>query len=238
MIDQAGLGPEVVHPGVVHRWRGLSCGASPSPSRVLRMSVHRRTTRTTRRPAGWALLTGAALVLTGCTDDPAPTPIPSDAATSTETAPATPDPTEDPAPQPPERPAAMDGTDEEAAKAAAGYFLELYTYTLQSGDAMLWQSISDPECSTCSTVSEDVATTSAEGDRIEGGAITWKGAPVVTSIGDSGLREVRGTAVQSERTYVSDGGRTSETFALEELDLSVFVLDTGQWTLFEMSVAE
>ncbi|MBI9114716.1 DUF6318 family protein [Sanguibacter suaedae] len=198
------------------------------------MSVHRRTTRTTRRPAGWALLTAAVLVLTGCTDDPAPTP--SDAATtSTEAAPTTPEPTETPAPQPPERPAAMNGIDEEAAKAAAGYFLELYTYTLQSGDLTAWSEASGPSCNFCTKVTEDVAEEQRRGERTTGGVIAWNEEPAVTRVEGTRAYEVQFDADQAEGYVLDPGGQIIQTFSPGPLEIHAFVYKEEEWVLYDMS---
>lgn len=70
---------------------------------------------------------------------------------------------------PPERPAAMDEPTTDGAIAAATYVLDVYTYTVNTGDVDLWQSVTLPSCSFCAGVSADVEARNAEGQRIVGG---------------------------------------------------------------------
>lgn len=133
----------------------------------------------TRRGMLIAVL-AACLAVSGCAEDGGGDDPPPDSAppTSQETSPspepspidAEPTPERTPWPEP-VRPAAMDRDDIEGAKAAAVYFMELYTYVYVSGDLAAWNEMSHPECQFCSGASESILELIGSGGRSEGGGL-------------------------------------------------------------------
>ncbi|MCC2314194.1 DUF6318 family protein [Cellulomonas xiejunii] len=88
----------------------------------------------------------------------------------------------------PEKPAAMAEPTTDGAIAAATYVLDLYTYTINTGDVAPWRAITLDSCSFCQGVVADVAEVQTSGDAIRGGAID--------------VRESRATEI-SEDTWFS-----------------------------------
>ncbi|WP_152605800.1 DUF6318 family protein [Cellulomonas carbonis] len=66
-----------------------------------------------------------------------------------------PSPEPTPAPSPPQPTAAMQIADPAGAEAAAAYFIELFLYTMESGDTGPWDRASDPACDFCRASSEE-----------------------------------------------------------------------------------
>jgi hypothetical protein len=118
------------------------------------------------------VLTGVGLVValvTGCSaTGPEPNPSPTPAVESSEPS-ATPTPDASPAPV---RPPEMDSADEAGAVAAAGYFLELFSYALRSGDLAEWNRVSADGCAFCASVGDDVKAVYGSGGSYTGGALT------------------------------------------------------------------
>ena len=86
-----------------------------------------------------------------------PTPIPA----------ATPSPTTTPKP---ERPAAMDTVNLDGAIATATYFMQLYPYAYNTGDATQLKELSHPECIFCKSVTDESEQLHARGEHQEGSA--------------------------------------------------------------------
>src|SRR5690625_1882283 len=114
-----------------------------------------------RLVAGFAVV---GVLAAGCSDaegEPPPSVEPS-ATEQTPTTSATPKETATPGPgrtpwPEPTRPAAMERDDIEGAKAAAEYFLKLFTYVHMTGDLDEWTDISHSECMFCANVAQEVA---------------------------------------------------------------------------------
>ncbi|GGC02405.1 hypothetical protein GCM10010972_14170 [Cellulomonas carbonis] len=134
-----------------------------------------------------ALLTGA------CVPDPAPPraekervdlsasgrddePV-DDAATTGPAVEATDESAEQRPPGHPERPRAMDRTDDLGAAAAAAYFVELERYAFRTGDLTEWIRISEQACKWCWLTAANVAAIFGIGDSTVGGE-TAMGIPV------------------------------------------------------------
>lgn len=118
------------------------------------------------------LIALAAMLLGGCgtrADDDEPTPAPTETTTPAP-APSTDEPTgptEEPPPEP-TPPPEMDRDDLEGAKAAAVFFVELYTYVYVTGDVQAWADISHPECQFCAGVVDRVASVHSDGGYADG----------------------------------------------------------------------
>jgi hypothetical protein len=113
---------------------------------------------------------GVAGGLTGCTNYPEPSHLP----TPEEGAPS-PTPTTDAAAKP-ERPAAMDVADSAGAEAVAVYFLDLYPYVYGSHDYAEWMQLSHPDCVFCASVVSNVDEQVAAGHTNTGSAMTIRAA--------------------------------------------------------------
>ncbi|WP_129336345.1 DUF6318 family protein [Cellulomonas endophytica] len=120
-----------------------------------------------RTAARLAAAGAVALLLAACGDDPAPIALPtvtSNPSMASPVATATTVPVPTPVPSPVAR---VTDPSPDGAIAAAVYFSELYGYAVSTGDLAAWRDVSDPECSYCKVVAEDVE---AGGDyRFEGG---------------------------------------------------------------------
>ncbi|MBI9114222.1 DUF6318 family protein [Sanguibacter suaedae] len=147
----------------------------------------------------------------------------------------TPDPTPSATPTPPERPAAMDGTDNEAAKAAAEYFLSTYMFTYSSGETDLWKSVSGAECSFCRNVSASVDASAERGERSTGGELTWSGEPVISPVDGTPVIEVSFDVRESEGQVTDSDGATIDRSPAANLSISVFVYRDGDWRIFDVS---
>ncbi|HMO12486.1 MAG TPA: DUF6318 family protein, partial [Actinotalea sp.] len=124
---------------------------------------------TGKRRQVFAMVGAVALLgaLTACTS-PAPPPDPSPSSpepTPTVSAPS-PTPT---TPEPPEKPEAMQRTDEAGALAAAEYFMAVYSHARRTGDLSGWIAFSGQTCEFCSAVGRGVAAIYDSGGQLVGG---------------------------------------------------------------------
>lgn len=69
----------------------------------------------------------------------------------------------------PERPPALERTDETGAIAAAEYFLDLFRYVMATGDTTEWDTVSATDCGFCENVRADAAEIYENGNRLVGG---------------------------------------------------------------------
>lgn len=133
-----------------------------------------------RRPrtiVGATAALSLSILLGGCTDGSAGTPIPTVSASeapSAEPSSAAPEPTT-PAPsaevEKPAPPEAMRRDDVAGAEAAAQYFLELYQYAYSSGDVSALEGLSHPECVFCADALADVKSLYESGGHATGGIV-------------------------------------------------------------------
>ena len=115
-----------------------------------------------------------AVAVAGCTAG-GPDPVTSSSATS-----AAPTPTLSPsaAASPtvsvaaPQRPSEMDRTDESGARAAAVYFVNLYSYVLVTGDTAEWDSMTWETCTFCARIREIAISIQSDGASTVGGDLT------------------------------------------------------------------
>jgi hypothetical protein len=118
----------------------------------------------------------AALCVSGCTSRAPEVTEPSRTATGTvrpQPATPTPSPTAEPATpsEPPTPPAELARTDEVGAAAAATYFLELYAYTMQTGDVTAWDALSWEQCEFCRSTRDQAVGMASRGETFTGGEI-------------------------------------------------------------------
>ncbi len=171
------------------------------------------------RQAARLVVTVAAfgLLVTGCTDDPAPVET-TPASTPSPTPSLSPTPTPA-APTPPQRPEAMSTNDEAGAVAAAQYFMgDLYVYAYASGDATELAHLSDDECSFCNNVLTSVAAMSTDGESSHGSPATFSDA--------------YGTTITPGTRFTATMNATQG--AIERRDADGSVIDTsegGRYTL-------
>ncbi|PFG36441.1 hypothetical protein ATL41_1164 [Flavimobilis soli] len=122
----------------------------------------------------------AAILLTGCTSEAAPsptappTPLPaSKTPSATPTASATADkPTIEKITTPPAVPVDLKTPGKVGSKAAVEYFVALYGYTLNTGDTSLLRSISAPTCEYCSALAEGAEKLADEDRLLLGSALS------------------------------------------------------------------
>ena len=183
------------------------------------------------RQAARLVVTVAALglLVTGCTDDPAPVET-----TAASTPSPTPSPSATPSPVPtpaaatlPARPEAMSTPSADGAAAAATYFMTaLYPYAYATGDTAEWESMSAPECRLCSGFRDKVAEMVTSGETIDSGSITvdyafgteiradeWYSAELQINQGEATRRDATGTVVST-----SPGGRFRVAVAMTWAD--------------------
>ncbi|MDO8151855.1 DUF6318 family protein [Isoptericola sp. b408] len=118
-------------------------------------------------------------LLAGCTGGD---PEPEAQASEPSSAPVTTAPSEEPTPSPspsptgptkPERPAAMDKKNAEGAAAAAEHFIELYDYTLKTGDTEALRTMSHRSCGFCDETLAEAESIQTKGETYEGGELSF-----------------------------------------------------------------
>ncbi len=175
------------------------------------------------------MITAFGLLVTGCTDDPAPvetTPASTPSLSPSPTPTTTPD-----APTPPQRPEAMSVADADGAAAAAAFFLsELYPYTYGSRDLTEWNALSGQDCVLCNSVRSDVETLLANDETSQPGdvSVEWATGGEVTQ-GQWYRAELRLHQGESRR-YSGDGTHVSTTPGATVDALVVLTWD-GSWTI-------
>ncbi len=117
-------------------------------------------------PALVALAAGlCAVLVTGCSSNPAPTPL-ADAAPSTSS--SRPSPTRSPSPDgPPTLPAVAHGSGTKAAKAFVRYYIETINYSAATGDVRPLRPIGTANCVSCHAIIRNITTIYAAGGSIE-----------------------------------------------------------------------
>lgn len=184
-----------------------------------------------------AVLVGVALA--GCASAEAPPdPVPSEAVTappptgSATPTPPTPTPT---TPEPvaaPERPAAMDQSDETGAVAAAEYFLALSQYTVHSGALDRWEQVATQDCRYCAYVTQTAQDAQDRGVRIIGGDLTVRTAELTAADSALGVYAVSVAYEASPLVEVSPDGIESTVSPAGAGVLTVeVVLTTDGWRL-------
>ena len=73
----------------------------------------------------------------------------------------------------------MTGDDESGAIATAGYFMELFSYTLRSGDLTEWKYVSGQTCKFCDNTTAFVEKTYEAGQHLSGRAVEVTDARVL-----------------------------------------------------------
>jgi hypothetical protein len=193
------------------------------------------------RPAILALACLGAVLMTGCTPNPAashPSPQPSATPTaptaSTTATPATTQPT-----GPPERPTAAEGLTLAAAEAFVHYYSALMNYASDTGDGTALLSASDSGCENCKVYADFVKKSNAAN-----GLLTGDYHEHITEVselvrGQSG--RLGGSAILKVGTYVSRETPTASPITSKstkynrELALSP---KSGNWVMFEMKLVE
>lgn len=204
-------------------------------------------TRAEAGPSGRARVLAVALtcglltagLLSACSSStPDPVSSPSVAAPA-----ATPRPTqsESPTPEPvaaPVRPAGMDRTDEVGAAAAATYFMELYAYSMRTGDLSAWEQLSGQTCQFCALALADVRSAYEAGGRYEGGELTVGEAVLVGKDDSIGAFAVQVPFAFAQGAQIGSEGEVIRRIAAEE---GTAVLDVAPsvrgWLLLEGSEA-
>lgn len=141
-----------------------------------------------------------------------------------------------PAKSAPTAPAELERTDEAGAVAAAEYFLELWSYTMQTGDVMAWDTMSEEFCEFCRWTRAIAVSIDEAGDTFTGGDIK----PMETYLHPfdeaAGAYPVDVDFLQSPSERHSVSGRLvsadSETYGT--LGVDVIRLDDG-WKVLEVT---
>ncbi|MEE6282679.1 DUF6318 family protein [Georgenia sp. MJ170] len=157
------------------------------------------------------LVVGGAGCATDEGDDPAPTSSPSPT-TDAPTEPATDEPTTVPTPWPePSPPPEMEGDDIEGAKAAAVYFIELYTFVYVTGQLEQWELISHPECQFCAGVADRVNDVHADGGYADGPVIEVVSIEAEAPDGDFAFYSVWMDVTESRSSRFNQAGAVIDT---------------------------
>lgn len=149
-----------------------------------------------------AVLLAGVLVVAGCDTtsmaDPPPGPptatrgLPSHAPSPSMSPASSPSAAPFDATSPPEPPAGLDGPpSEEAAAAAATYFLSLFPYMFASGDVAAWDEMRGDSCEYCAGIREIADEYLRDGKRSVGGQIVVSNAQGFHEAGDSYVVAVR-----------------------------------------------
>lgn len=208
-------------------------GTSPvrAPGAGLRPTSERHgTSAVVRLGALVALLMAVGGGLSACTDAEAK-PRPTASHTATRPTP-TPEPSES-TPQPvpsPTVPDAMSQPGEAGATAAATYFLSLYTYLFESGDATAWNALSDPGCGFCADTASSATSLHDDGWTVQGGTFDIVASSAVTGATDLFKVDVE---VRHEATVlVRADGSSPQTEDAEHLRMTFVVIGSpGAWVI-------
>ena len=136
----------------------------------------------------------------------------------------------------PARPAALDQPPTlDGAKAVATYFLLLYSYTYQTGDAAPWIALSDPRCVFCSGVTQKAQTQHSEGQRLVGGAIQVTAADG-TEVNPASFFDLTLSVTQAPSKTVDVTGTTISQTTGGDRPANVIVINDGTWHIREISI--
>ncbi|WP_277213354.1 DUF6318 family protein [Isoptericola croceus] len=205
---------------------------------MTRTTRHSRTDRALLKPAAAAL--AGALLLAGCTgedpppEEPEPSAAVSPAPTPAEASPsASPEPSE---PEMPERPAAMDKKDSEGAAAAAVYFLELYDYSLKTGDTTTFEQMSHRACGFCDDTVQEASTIAREQKTYRGGELVGKLVQTHERDPVTGIYPLDMDVTQAPAEIVDSKGSIewSQDRAVTEARVEMGLRD-GEWVVVEIA---
>ncbi|UCN16425.1 DUF6318 family protein [Cellulomonas iranensis] len=178
------------------------------------------------------------LVLVGCSSDdrsvPRPTETPTNSASATET-PRPPAPSPTTSPTAPAAPESMSAGDLEGAKAAADYFMALYTHARVSGDATRLSAMSGAECSTCAAIVTQVDSARANGHSATGYAIEIREA-IATELVPGETYTVEMKATEGPATVHDRSGNVVAESGETRRVLKMGLRWTGEWTVEALSV--
>ncbi|WP_324649882.1 DUF6318 family protein [Georgenia sp. H159] len=144
-----------------------------------------------------------------------------------------PSPTPGPTPWPePTRPAAMERDDVEGAKAAAEYFLKLFSYVYATGDLSEWSEFTHSDCMFCTSVAEDVSELYAHGGYADGPAIEVLTMEAMPPDEDYAYYSVAIEASERTSRRFDRAGVVTEENETSDLEVDL-VLDRvdGEWTI-------
>jgi len=194
-----------------------------------------RTRRVWCRLVVGVVVTG--LLAAGCSTDPKgsaqPTEEPTRATTvePSEPEPSSPAPAPEPTPWPePTRPPEMARNDVEGAKAAAEYFLALFTYVHLTGDLAAWNDISHPDCMFCSDVAVTVRELYGTGGYADGPVLEVNNIDGASPDGEYEFFSVWIDAEERQSARYDTSGEVIQTFERSdfEVDLALAWVD-GEW---------
>ena len=185
------------------------------------------------------LVAGCAVIgvlAAGCSDAEGDPPGAEPSATEqSPTTSATPEKTASPGPGPtpwpePTRPAAMERDDIEGAKAAAEYFLELFTYAQVTGDLDAWNQISHPDCVFCSSVADRVNAVHNSGGYLDGPVLDVTKVDAETPNDEYEYFSVWVDGNEGASTQYDVSGTPVETFEPSDLEMDLALTPVeGGW---------
>ena len=173
----------------------------------------------------------AALALTGCGGDDAPT-APSDSRTSASASPSAEPTTANPTVAPPTLPAEAQTPDAAGAEAFIRYYFQALDYAYRTGDLATVLPLRDEACVACKSSEETVAQGFENGGHIEGGDITVSDVTVTPGDSADGL-EARVVLQQSAGTLLTETGSEADTITPSQ-DLLVGMIlhyQAGVWSI-------
>ena len=171
------------------------------------------------------VLAVGVLGLSACTgDDPPPQP------TATATATAQPSPSVTPPVAPEEAPTPK------SAEAFVKYFWDVHNYSYVTLDTALFKSISDPECTFCTSTIDDLETLKNTGSRAEGSSVQLLIAAAPP--GKIGSRVLVSTVISQKPGIEIHKDGSTETFpGMPKTNSSVALSwATGQWIVHDISI--
>jgi hypothetical protein len=172
----------------------------------------------------------AALVLTGCSPDAEPSPMPTPSSPSTSDA-------AEPAPTPPTMPAQAEGTSPDAAKAFARYFVQTINFAMSTGDTSPLRTASADACATCRAIADKIDESHAGPAFLEGRGWRPRGFQYVRVAADEALVAVP-VRISAQKSYASTGAQPTETVPSRgNLDLRMS-WSTGRWLVTQLDASQ
>ncbi len=133
----------------------------------------------------------------------------------------------------------MERSDEVGAAAAAGYFMELFAYVMQTGDLEEWDRISAQDCGFCQNTRERIVDVYGDGGRFSGGelragTVEHLGYDAVLGVHAAGLNYEFGSGAE----LAVDGSTVAEMGDEEGYAIVDVVFASGGWVLLGASLSE
>jgi len=187
------------------------------------------------------VLTGVLLCtgLVGCTEEnPSPAPLPTQSTESTQSSSPSDTATPSPSETPPVLPAAARGTSENAAKAFAGYYVDVVNFAMRTGETASLRALATAGCTTCIAISDRIQEVYDQGGRLEGRGwrvLNMSYLPLGRS--DEALVST-GITITSQRAFEGPSGQPSESPASRgNLDFRLKAVESA-WRVYRLDATQ